>query len=72
MNFKKMKIDKLDRTALKYQTLEEAAHHLEYWQKRSFEERLEAANYLNSIAYNFDVSNPPPVDKSYFKIRTRK
>jgi hypothetical protein len=67
-----MKIDKLDRTAFKYQTLDEAAHNLEYWQKRSFEERLEAANYLNSIAYNFDLNNPPLMDKSYFKIRTRK
>jgi len=67
-----MKHDKLDRTLFKHQTLEEAAHHLEYWKTQSYEKRLEAANYLNSVAYNFDVNNPPRVDKTYFKIRIRK
>ena len=56
-----MKPDKLDRTAFKHQTLEEASHNLEYWKKQSYEKRLEAANYLNSVAYNFDVDNPPRV-----------
>ena len=67
-----MKPGKLDRTAFKHQTLEEAAHNLEYWEKQSFEKKLEAANYLNSVAYNFDVNNPPRMDKTYFKISKRK
>jgi hypothetical protein len=53
-----MKPGKLDRTGFKYQTLQEAAHKLEYWKKQSYEKRLEAANYLNSVAYNFSGSNP--------------
>ena len=54
-----MKPGRLDRTAFKHQTLEEAAHNLEYWKKQSYAKRLEAANYLNSVAYNFDINNPP-------------
>ena len=67
-----MKPGKLDRTPFKHQALEEAAHNLEFWKKQSYEKKLEAANYLNSVAYNFDVNNPPCVDKTYFKIRKRK
>jgi hypothetical protein len=67
-----MKIDKLDRTAFKHQKVEEASHNLSYWKKQSYAKRLQAANYLNSVAYNFDVNNPPSVDKTYFKIRERK
>ena len=67
-----MKPGKLDRTAFKHQTLEEAGHNLDYWKKQSYEKRLEAANYLNSVAYNFDINNPPRMDKTYFKIRKRK
>ena len=67
-----MKPNKLDRTSFKHQTQEEAAHNLEYWKKQSYEKRLEAANYLNSVAFNFDFNNPPRVDKTYFKIRKRK
>jgi hypothetical protein len=66
-----MKAGKLDRTAFKHQTLDEASHNLEYWKKQSYEKRLEAANYLNSVAFNFDVNNPPRVDRTYFKIRKR-
>lgn len=67
-----MKPEKLDRTAFKHQTLDEATHTREYWLNRSYEERLKAANYLNSITYNFDINHPPPLDKTYFKIRERK
>ena len=67
-----MNPEKLNRTAFKHQTLDEAAYNLQYWQKQSYEERLKAANYLNSVAYNFDINNPPQMDKTYFKIRKRK
>ena len=67
-----MKPNKLDRTAFKHQTLQESSHNLEYWKNQSYEKRLEAANYLNSVAYNFDVDNPSRLDKTYFKIRQRK
>lgn len=67
-----MNNDRLDRTAFKHQTPEEAGRNIEYWKKQSYAKRLEAANYLNSVAYNFDINNPPGMDKTYFKIRIRK
>ena len=60
---------KLDRTAFKMQTFEEADMQYEYWKKQSIDERFRAAFYLNSIAYNFDLNNPPRMDKTAFSMR---
>jgi hypothetical protein len=62
---------KLDRTAFKHQTTEEAAYQLQYWKTKSYAERLKAANYLNSVAYNYDLNNPPKLDRTFFQIRKR-
>lgn len=37
-----------------------------YWKDKSYAERLNAACYLISIAFNFDPQNPPPVDRTKF------
>lgn len=63
---------RLDRTAFKRQTHQEAAHQLAYWRSRSLEERLAACFYLNSIAYNFDIANPPRMDKMAFSMRKQQ
>ncbi len=60
---------RMDRTAFKRQTHQEAAHKLAYWRSRSLEERLAAATYLNSIVYGFDLANPPRMDKIAFSMR---
>ena len=60
---------KLDRTVFKMQTFEEADMQYEYWEKQSIEERFRAAFYLNSIAYSFDLNNPPRMDKTVFFMR---
>jgi hypothetical protein len=57
---------KLDRSASKTQTLQEAADHTAEYKKLSWLERLEIAAYLNSVAYNFDVNNPPSMDRTKF------
>ena len=62
-----MKPNKFDRTAFKHQTPQEASPNLEYWKNQSYEKRLEGANYLNSVAYDFDVGNPPRLDKPFLK-----
>ncbi|MCX6187954.1 MAG: hypothetical protein NTU43_13360, partial [Bacteroidetes bacterium] len=59
----------LDRSAFKKQSLKEADDNLAYWQNKTYEERLAAAFYLNSVAYNFDINNPPRMDKSVFSMR---
>jgi hypothetical protein len=59
---------KLDRTAFKAQTVEEAADHSAYYKELSWQERLKIAAYLNSIAFNYPLNNPPKMDKTKFKV----
>ncbi|MFN9590049.1 MAG: hypothetical protein ACK56A_06630 [Bacteroidota bacterium] len=61
---------RLDRTAFKAQTLEEAAQHSEYYKKLTWQERLQIADYLNSVAYNYDLNNPPKMDKTKFSVKS--
>lgn len=61
---------KLDRTAFKAMTAEEADQYQRDYSKETLEERLEIALYLTSIAYNFDMKNPPEMDKTLFSVRS--
>ena len=61
---------KLDRTAFKAQTLKEAANHATAYKKLSWQERLKVATYLNSVAYNFDLNNPPKMDRTKFSAKS--
>lgn len=60
---------KLDSTVFKYQSLEEADKNTNYWLSKTAEERLAASFYLNSIVYNFDINNPPKMDRTVFNMR---
>ncbi|CAM3584980.1 hypothetical protein [Sphingobacterium prati] len=66
-----MKAFRLDRSAFKAQTAEEAANHSPYYARLSWQQRLEIALYLNSVAYNFPLENPPKMDRSKFKVSSR-
>lgn len=61
---------KLDRTAFKAQTLQEASNHSSYYKQSTWKERMKVANYLNSVAYNFDIDNPPRMDKNKFSAKS--
>ncbi|MCX6206966.1 MAG: hypothetical protein NTZ19_12025 [Bacteroidetes bacterium] len=63
---------KLDRTAFKAQTVDEASNHSAYYKKLSWQERLKIAAYLNSIAFNYPLNNPPKMDKTKFKASSSK
>ncbi|HZY40062.1 MAG TPA: hypothetical protein VFE53_25595 [Mucilaginibacter sp.] len=64
---------RLDRTAFKAQTAEEATKsQAEYYRSLTWQERLRIANYLNSIAYNYPENEPPRMDKTVFSMRSRK
>jgi hypothetical protein len=58
---------RLDRTAFKMQTFEEANNHYGYWKDKSYKERLEAAFYLINQAYQ--VSSAMRVDRTVFSKR---
>ena len=60
---------KLDRTAFKAQTAEQAANHSNYYKFLTWQERLRIANYLNSIAFNYPENEPPKMDKTLFSAR---
>lgn len=61
---------RLDRSAFKAQTAEQAANHSRYYRQLSWQKRLEIAAYLNSVAYNYDINNPPRMDRSKFEAKT--
>lgn len=67
-----MKQYKFDRSAFKASTFQEAGNHYEYWKDKTFRERLQAANYLITFAYNFSMQDPPFLDRSYFTTRKFK
>ncbi len=62
---------KLERSVFKAQTVEEAANHSEYYKTLTWQERLRIAFYLNSVAFNYDINNPPKMDKTKFMTRSR-
>jgi len=42
-----------------------------YWAKKTEEERLAAAAYLNSVAYGYPDGHPPRLDKTAHRARKR-
>ncbi|MFT4202322.1 MAG: hypothetical protein QM610_00270 [Chitinophagaceae bacterium] len=58
---------RLDRTKGKGQTANGAAQHAPHYHKMTWQQRLAVAAYLNSVAYNYPLQNPPKMDKSRFK-----
>ena len=60
---------KLDRTAFSMGSNKVSEPAIKYWKTKTPEERLAASFYLNSVAYNFDLSSPPRLDKTVFSMR---
>lgn len=63
---------KLDKTYFKAQFFKEADIQKYYWQNKDVSERLKAAWYLISCAYQFPIDNPTQIDKSVFSMRKHK
>lgn len=60
---------RLDRTAHHAGTHEQAGHYHARHQPATPAERLRAAAYLNSVAYGYDLDNPPRLDRTAFATR---
>jgi hypothetical protein len=60
---------RLDRTAFYAGTHEENARYHAQHQPATMVERLRAAAYLNSVAYGYDLQNPPKLDRTAFSTR---
>ncbi len=58
---------RLDSTAFKPQTVEQAAKsHAEFYKALIWQERLKITNYLNSIVFNYPEQDLPQLDKNCF------
>ena len=60
---------RLDRTAFHAGTHAEAEAYHRQQQPATMADRLRAAQYLNSVAFNFDPHNPPRLDRTAFSCR---
>lgn len=61
---------RLDRTAFHAGTHAQAEAYHQRQQPTTMADRLHAAIYLNSVAFNFDFKNPPRLDRTAFSCRT--
>jgi hypothetical protein len=61
-----------DKSAFVMRSSKDKNPSINYWKDKSYEERLAAANYLNSVSYDFDINNPPKMDKTVFSMRKHK
>ncbi len=55
---------RLDRTSFRAMTMEEADKAMTDYTDCTWQERFKIANYLNSVAYNYPLNNPPKMDKT--------
>ena len=57
---------RLDKTAFKAMTVQEADNYMRDYKQYNWKERLKISFYLTSLAYRFDVNDPPRMDKTLF------
>ena len=65
-----MEAPRLDRTAFRAGSFADADDHYRHdWRHATPAERLRAARYLISVAFRFELNNPPRLDRSAFSVR---
>lgn len=67
--FKKYRMDK---TAFTVRSFEEADDAMRDYSSHTPRERLHIYWYLTSIAYKFDLNDPPKMDKTVFSMKKRE
>lgn len=60
---------RLDRTAFHLGNHREIERYHISCQAESIIDRLRAASYLNSVAFNYDLNSPPQLDRTAFTTR---
>ena len=63
---------RLDRTAFQARNASEQVNYGREHGKLTLRERMRIHQYLNSIAYRYDLDNPPRMDKTVFIARSRE
>jgi hypothetical protein len=62
---------RLDKTAFQAMCVEEADDYMRNYKSYNWKERLMVSFYLTSLAYGFNMDNPPSMDKTLFTIEKR-
>lgn len=62
---------RLDRSAFKARNASEQVNYGKEHQRLTWQERLKIHRYLNSIAFGYDIDNPPRMDKTHFRVKSR-
>ena len=60
---------RLDRSAFHMGTHAETERYHALNQPKTYTERLQTAAYLNSVAFQYDINNPPRLDRTVFSAR---
>lgn len=63
---------KLDRSAFHARNASEQVNYGKEYKNLTWQERMQIHKYLNSIAYGYDIDNPPRMDKTAFHMKSRK
>ena len=63
---------RLDKSQFAGMSFKEADKAINDYKLNTPQERLEIANLLIAVAYNFPLNNPPPMDKFFFEARNLK
>ena len=63
---------RIDRTAFEARNASELVNYWKAYQNTTWQERLRIHQYLNSIAYGYDLDNPPRMDETIFQIKKRE
>lgn len=63
---------RLDRTAFHARNASEQVNYGKEYQNLTWQERMQIHKYLNSIAYGYDLDNPPRIDRTAFRAKSRK
>ena len=64
--------NRLDKSQFAGMSFKEADRAMNDYKLNTPQQRLEIANRLIAIAYNFPLNNPPPIDKFFFEARNLK
>ena len=60
---------KLDRNSFKAYNFENQEKDGQNYSKNDFQKNIEIFNYLQSVAYNFEINKYPKMDKTVFSCR---
>ena len=60
---------RLDRNSFKTYNFSNQTKEIDNYKNHTIQQKVEVFNYLQSVAYNFEINNYPKMDKTVFSSR---